>query len=214
MESAECMLKMFGLGNMFGTMCERSEQRLAIANWIHTNLKESLHRYGTVSITPVMPRQGQAYVILSFPSSNDARHFKGAVSRRRNCKEKNDKIFTSRWAINSSSLMAGDDDTISYIQGEIVNAYNEQMDDAELECKLQLHHVSLIIIGTLQRFIKGKVHVLFDFIDPCDRVTSLLWYEDQGIPNPRTHEKAKTNPEYAQLTLREHGLWTTKARLV
>ena len=71
-------------------------------------------------------------------------------------------------------------------------------------------------IGTSQKFIKGKVHVLFDFIDPCDRVASLLWYQDhdpfehhdfsQEIPNPRTREKASTNNEYAKLTLKEHGL--------
>ena len=68
-----------------------------------------------------------------------------------------------------------------------------------------------------------KVHVLFDFMNPCDRVTSLLWYQgydsfehhdfSKGITNPRTREKANTNPKYAQCTLKEHGLWTVKARL-
>ena len=135
-----------------------------------------------------------------------------------------DKEFTTRCTINSSSLVAGDEDTLQYIQGEIANAYNDHMEEANLDYKLQLHHVSQIIIGTSQRSINGKVHVLIDFLDPCDQVTSLLWYQDQDpfashdisqdIPNPRTRYKAKTNAEYAKLTLKEHGLWTVKAWLV
>ena len=99
-------------------------------------------------------------MFTSFPSSTDARHYEGAVSRNRKHKVISDKVFTTRWAINSSSLVAGDDDTIPYIQGEIANAYNKHMEEAGLDYKLQLHHVSLIRIGTSQRFIKGKVHVL------------------------------------------------------
>ena len=74
------------------------------------------------------------------------------------------------------------------------------MEDERLEYKLMPHHIKMLRIGTSQRYIKGKVHVLFDFIDPCDQVTSLLWYQghdpfehhhfSQGIPNPRTREKA------------------------
>ena len=158
------MLKLFGMGDVFGTMCERAEQRLAIANWIHTNLKESMHRYGGISITPVMPRQGPAYAILLFPSSSDARHFEGAVARLRKNKVISDKVFTTRWAINSSSLVAGYEDTIQYIQSEIANGYNKHMDEANSDYKLQLHHVSQIRIGTTQRFIKGKLHVLMDFL--------------------------------------------------
>ena len=84
------------------------------------------------------------------------------------------------------------------------------MDETNLDYNLQLHHVSQIRIGTLQRFIKGKVHVLMDSLDPCAWVTSLLWSQDwdlfayhdfsQDIPNLRTHDKAKTSTEYAKLT--------------
>ena len=92
------------------------------------------------------------------------------------------------------------------------------MDEAGLDYKLQQHHIKLIRIGTTQRFLKGKVHVVFDFLDPCDRVTSLLWYQGQdpfaghdfslGIPNPRTRAKASSNPECAKCTLKEGGLLT------
>ena len=78
----------------------------------------------------------------------------------------------------------------------------------------------MIRIGTSQKFIKGKVHVLFDFIDPCDRVSSLLWYQGHdpfehhdfslGIPNPKTRAKATSNPEYAKYTFKKGGLWTVK----
>ena len=33
-----------------------------------------------------------------------------------------------------------------------------------------------------------------------------------AIPNPRTREKAKTNPEYGEYTLAEKGLWLAKPR--
>ena len=65
---------------------------------------------------------------------------------------------------------------------------------------LKEHHRLLIRIGTNQHFIKGKLHILMDFVDPCDRVSTLLWYEDrepfyrhdfkQSIPNPATQTKA------------------------
>ena len=61
-----------------------------------------------------------------------------------------------------------------------------------------------------------------DFIDPCDRISCLLWYQgidpfkdhdfSLPIPNPRTREKASTNPAYAEHTLAEKGLWLAKPR--
>ena len=80
----------------------------------------------------------------------------------------------------------------------------------------------MIRIGTSQKFVKGKVHVIFYFLDPCDRVSSLLWYQgtdpfrnhdfSQAIPNPKTRAKITSNSEYAKYTLKDKGLWTAKAR--
>ena len=92
-----------------------------------------------------------------------------------------------------------------------------------LEFKLQTHHIRMIRIGTTQKIVKGKVHVIFDFLDPCDRVSSLLWYQgqdpfeshdfSQAIPNPKTRAKITSNPEYSKSTLKDRGLWTVKPRI-
>ena len=223
LETAECKLKLFGLGDLFEKLTDRTKQKLAVVNWIHTHLKEYVHKFGAVSITPIVPRGAPGFVILTFPSPNDARHFEGTVSRKRTNKVINSKISTQRWAINSSSLLAGDETSMSYIQEAIANSYNQHMEEAGLKYKLQKHHVKIIRIGTTQRFLKGKTHVVFDFLDPCNRVTSLLWYQgqdpfaahdfSQAIPNPRTRDKANSNPEYAKCNLKDGGLWTVKPRI-
>ena len=65
-------------------------------------------------------------------------------------------------------------------------------------------------LAHLQRF-NGNVHVLMEFLDQCDWVTSLLWYQGQdpfahhdffqNNSKPRTCNKAKTSAKYAKLTL-------------
>ena len=81
----------------------------------------------------------------------------------------------------------------------------------------------MITINTSQCFVRGKPTLIIDFIDACDGVTSMLWYMDQDpfaghnfkedIPNPKTREKALTNKEYEERTLKECGLWKQKARI-
>ena len=63
---------------------------------------------------------------------------------------------------------------------------------------------------------KCKVHVLIEFIDPCDRVTKLAFYENnhpfaghdfsKDIPNPKTREHALSYPNYKKYTLKDYGL--------
>ena len=90
LETTQCKLKIFGI-EVFDKLSDRTEQKLAVVNWIHNHLKESVHRFGSISITPIVPRQGPGFVILTFPSPNDARHFEGTVSRKRNNKVIPDK---------------------------------------------------------------------------------------------------------------------------
>ena len=128
METAECKLKLFRISDTFDKIRDMTEQRVAIIGWIHHNPKESVQRYGSMAITPILPRQGQGFVVLTFPSTNDTRHFEGTVSRKRNNKVIPDKEQTQRWSISSSSLLAGDDESIYYIQNTIVNTYNQHME--------------------------------------------------------------------------------------
>ena len=84
-------------------------------------------------------------------------------------------IHNQRWTISSSQLR-GDDESIFYIQNTIVNNYNYHMDEENLEYRLQNHYIRMIRIGSSQKFLKGKAHVVFDVLDPYDSVTSQLWY--------------------------------------
>ena len=132
------------------------------------------------------------------------------------------KVYTSRWPVNSISLVAADFNTINYIQQDIANHYNDWMSRAGLDCKLVDHHIGMIHVGTSQRFVRGKQHMLVDFIDPCDWVTVMLWYMGQDpflghyfskeIPNPKTHEKAIVNKDYLRMTLKDQGLWRRKPK--
>ena len=87
---------------------------------------------------------------------------------------------------------------------------------------LQQHHIGMIKINPTKRFFKGKPHILMDFLDPCDRITSMFWYPgidpfkdhdfSLDIPNPRTRKKAEEIPAYADYTIGAKGLWNIKAR--
>ena len=126
-----------------------------------------------MGITPIVPRTGPGFVVLSFQSTSDARHFEGTVSRKRRNKDIPESIHTQRWAISSSAL-AGDEESI-FMSKMRVNFYTEHMESEGLEFKLHRHHIRMIRISTSQKFVKGKQHVIFDFLNPCDRVSSLLF---------------------------------------
>ena len=221
MEAAETKLKLFGIGEIFGKSKDTSVQRKAIIDWIHKHLKESVNEFGSLGITPIVPRTGPGFVILDFLNAGDAKHFEGTVVRKRNNKDIPGTIHTQRWFICSSQL-TGDNESIFYIQNTIVNNYNHHMDVVGLEYRLQELHIRMIRIGSSQKFLKGKAYIVFDFLDPCDNITSLLWYQGTDsfrdhdvklvIPNPKTRAKIASNDEYAKFTLKDKGLWTTKAR--
>ena len=181
-----------------------------------------MQQYGGIRITPIVTRASPGFVILFFLSTSDARHFEGTVSRKKKNIEIPDLICTQRWAVSSSAL-AGDEESIFYIQNEVVNYYNDHMERMGLEqFQLQQHHIRMIRINTSQKFVKGKPQVLFDFLDPCDRLSCLLWYQGTdpfrdhdfslAIPNQKTRAKIASNAEYAKYTLEDKGLWTVKPR--
>ena len=146
-----------------------------------------------------------------------------ATKHRRN--EIDSSITTQRWSINNRDLAAGESNSLAYIQNDIVNKYNDHLDRNGLlrQYELKEHHIPMININTSQRFVRGKPTLIVDFIDPCDGVTSILWYMDhdpfaghnfkEEIPNPKTREKATTNKEYEVRTLNECGLWKRKPRI-
>ena len=222
MDEAEKQLKLVGLGDTFSKLTDRTAQRVAVTNWIHTYLDISLSQFGGVGIQPIVPKNSPSFVILNFLSTNDARHFESIVFKKRNNKEIPDEVKTQRWTVNSLEL-GGDEETYQYIQQAIVNSYNEHCEEAGMDkYQLQQHHIGMIRITPTKRFIKGKPHILMDFLDPCDRITSMLWYSgidpfkdydfSFDIPNPRTRRKALENPAYAEYTIGVKGLWNAKAR--
>ena len=170
MEAAESKIMLFGLGDKFEKINDRSAQKLTIIEWIHNNLKESVQQYGGIGITAIVPRASPGFVVLSFHSTSDTRHFEGTVSRKRQNKGIPDSICTQRWAISSSAL-TGDEESIFYIQNEVVNYYNDHMVRMGFDYQLQQHHIRMIRINTFQKFLKGKPQVLFDFLDPCDMIS-------------------------------------------
>ena len=62
-----------------------------------------------------------------------------------------------------------------------------------------------------------------DFVDTCDRVSTLLWYEErdpfdrhdfkQAIPNLATQTKSSSDLEYVKMTIKEQGLWTALPKM-
>ena len=66
------------------------------------------------------------------------------------------------------------------------------------------------------RHLKGKVHIVIEFVDPCDKVSKLTLYENNNpfashdfsneIPNPKTREYALSNTSYKKCTRKEYGL--------
>ena len=222
MDEADKQLKLVGLGDVFSRLTDRSAQRLAVIAWVHEHLDVSLQQFCGVGITHIVPKSSPSFVILNFLSTNDARHFESIVFKKRSNKDIPDEVKTQRWTVNSLEL-GGDEDTFNYIQNCIVNSYNEHCDEAGKDrFKLQQHHIGMIKISTTKRFFKGKPYILMDFLDPCDRISSLLWYSgldpfkdhdfSLDIPNPRTRGKAREIPAYAEFTLATKGLWNVKAR--
>ena len=176
-----------------------------------------------IGIVPVVPRGSPSVVILNFLSTNDARHFEGLIAGKRKNKEFPEEIKTQRWSVNSTALSDGG--IHLYIQNEVVNAYNTHCEEAgKEEFKLQQCHIGMIKISTSKWLYQGKAHILMDFIDQCDQISCLLWYQgidpfkdhdfSQPIPNPKTREKASTIPAYAEFTLAEKGLWLAKPRSI
>ena len=224
LDSAERILKLNGIGEVFKCYDkDMSKQKKAVSDWIYDNLHKSLHRYGCITITPILPKFGNPYVMLTFRGVSNARHFEHTVATLRKNKEIGDKVYTTRWSVNSRALVAGDFHTINYIQQDIAKNYNVWMNRYVLDYKLVDHHIGMIQVNTSQCFVKGKQHILIDFIDPCDGVTVMLWYMGQDpffghdynkdISNPKTWEKADKEKDYSRMTLKDQGLWKRKPRL-
>ena len=125
-------------------------------------------------------------------------------------------VYSNRWTINSSELIAGHDDAIKYYQDSIINSYNHHMVHNNLNFKLQEFHGPLLRIEPKTHYIKGKANIIIEFTDPCDRVSKLAFYEshdpfalhdfEKEIPNPKTREHAASNISYQKCTLKDHGL--------
>ena len=96
MDNTDKQLKMIGLGDIFEKLTDRSAQRLTVIKWIHDKIDESVQQYGGVGVTPVVPRGSPGFVILTFLSTNDVRHFEGIVSKKRRNKEIPDAVKTQR----------------------------------------------------------------------------------------------------------------------
>ena len=75
MDDTDKQLKMIGLGDIFEKETDRSAQQLAVINWIHDNIDESVQQYGGVCVTPIAPWDSPGFVILYFLSTSDVRHF-------------------------------------------------------------------------------------------------------------------------------------------
>ena len=88
---------------------------------IYEEIHESIHTYGCIQISPVITKTGTAYDIFKSGSLSDARSFEGLVGRKRCNKQIDDIFHTLRWAVSSSSLLAGDEDVILHIQYSIMN---------------------------------------------------------------------------------------------
>ena len=91
---------------------------------------------------------------------------------------------------------------------------------AGLTYKLESHHGPMLRLEVKTKYVRGQAHILVEFIDPCDRVTKLTFYEESNpfhkhdfketIPNPKTREYTRNNTAYKDCTLAEYGLYKEK----
>lgn len=79
--------KLFGIGEIFDKSKDRTFQRKAIIDWIHKHLHESVNQFGSLGITPIVPRTGLGFVVFDFLNTSDTSNFDGTVSRKRNNKD-------------------------------------------------------------------------------------------------------------------------------
>ena len=131
-------------------------------------------------------------------------------------RKKLEKVYTNRWTISSNDLVAGSMDAFKHYQDCIIGYYNEHMNANNLPYKLESFHGNMLRIEPKTRHLKGKVHIVIEFVDPCDKVSKLTFYENNDpfaghdfsnkIPNPKTREHASSNTNYKKCTLKEYGL--------
>ena len=180
-------------------------------------MHQDANQLRVLSVTPVIPLKSQAYVLLTFLTSNDARSFKSKLSHLKKEDKTLDKVYTNRWTISSSELIAGDADAIKLYQDSIISYYNEHMEINKLPYKLERFHGNMLRIEPKTRYVRSQVHILIEFTDLCDKVSKLIFYENNDpfachdfsneIPNPKAREYAANNTSYKKCTLKEYGLY-------
>ena len=129
-------------------------------------------------------------------------------------------VRTVRWSISSSDLSGGTDkDFTSAIQEQIVDFYNDHImkDTHDSSLVLKDFHAKMIKITPTKVSFKGDIHVVLEFIDPCDGVAQMYFKPgndlfakhdfSKSIPNPTTRTRADTDTTYQQCTLKDSGMW-------
>ena len=165
-----------------------------------------------MSIIKVIPAGGtkfSPYAILRFLDVSDARYFEYILHKHKNTDHTMSNIRTVRWSISSSELSAGKyKDFIQAVQDQIVDFYNTQITNklSDQTKVLKQYHTKMIKITPNKVSYKGDMHILLDFLDPCDGVTQMYFkpgtnpFEkhdfSKDIPNPTTRNRAETDAKY------------------
>ena len=76
-----------GYSEVFNNTGDRGAQKRAVAEWIYSNLNGSLQRYSCISLTPIVPKLGKPYVMLTFAGVSEARYVEHILATK--CKNKN-----------------------------------------------------------------------------------------------------------------------------
>ena len=98
-----------------------------MTSWIMKYMHRDANQLRVLSVTPITPPKSQAYVLLTFLTSNDARSFESKMSNLKKEDNTHAKVYVNRWTISSSELIAGDADVIKFYQYCIISYYNEHM---------------------------------------------------------------------------------------
>ena len=64
-------------------------------------------------------------------------------------------------------------------QPSFVSHKRDREHSGNLDFKLHEYHGPMLRIEPKTHYIKGKVNIIIEFTDPCDRVSKLAFYENQ-----------------------------------
>ena len=99
MGEAERKLKLTGVSLGTGT---KEDQKRTVTSWIMKYMHRDANQLRVLSVTPITPPKSQAYVLLTFLTSNDARSFESKMSNLKKEDNTHAKVYINRWTISSS----------------------------------------------------------------------------------------------------------------